>query len=71
MDDVRRSGMGSKIKKEQLLKSLLGQSAGQKIHLKPKKIKIWESSKEIQKHQKIPIEKQLMDVDINRSLGGC
>lgn len=62
--------MGS-IKKEQLLKSLAGQRAGQKIHLKPEKIKIWESSKEIQKHQKIPIEKQLMDVDINRSLGGC
>lgn len=39
MDDVRCSGMGSKIKKEQLLKSLVGQRAGQKIHLKPKKLR--------------------------------
>ena len=39
--------------------------------VKIQKIKIQECSKEIKKHQKIPIGKQLMDVDINRPSGGC
>lgn len=64
--------MGFKTKKEQLLKICGPKGRIEDTPLvKTLKIKIRGSSKEVQKHQKNPIGKQLMDVNTNRSSGGC